>query len=71
MLLSVDGLTEEWAGREGEFEFDPQSERVPFALQRQANPTEQRNYDTSGMGSGFNNLVDNEEIDNGVDIANM
>ena len=32
MLLSVDGLIEEWARREGEFDFDTQSERVPFAL---------------------------------------
>ena len=71
MLLSVDGLTEEWAGCEGEFDFDPHSERVPFALQRLDNHTEQRNHDTSGMCSGFNNLVDNEEIENGVDSANM
>jgi len=71
MLLSVDGLTEEWAGHEGKFDFDPQSERVPLALQRLANPNEQRSYDTSGMGSGFNNLVDNEEIENGDDSANI
>ena len=36
------------------FDFDAKSEGVPFALQRLANPNEQRNYDTSGMGSGFN-----------------
>ena len=54
MLLRVDGLSEEWDGHEDLFDFDAESERVPFALKRLANPNEQRNYDTSGMVSGFN-----------------
>ena len=52
MLLEVDGITGEWDGVNGLFDFDMESEKIPFALQRLANPSEQRNYDSSGMGPG-------------------
>ena len=52
MLLEVDGITGEWDGVNGLFDFNTESERLPFALQRLTNPSEQRNYDSSGMGPG-------------------
>ena len=63
MLFRVDGLSEEWDGHEGLFDFDAEPERVPFILQRLANPNEQRNYDTSIMGSDFNEHCASSDIE--------
>ena len=38
MLLQKDGLSEEWNGEDGLFDFDPESEKLPFALRQLANP---------------------------------
>ena len=52
MLLDIDGITGEWSNANVLFDFDEESERLPYALQRLANPSEQRHYDSSGMGPG-------------------
>ena len=36
---------------------------MPYALQRLTNPNEQRNDDTSGMGSGFNEHCAGSDIE--------
>ena len=38
MLLEVDGITGQWEGDTGCFDFENESERLPFALQRLTNP---------------------------------
>jgi hypothetical protein len=38
MLLEIDGLTEYWSGQLGLFDFDKNSEKISFALQRLDNP---------------------------------
>jgi hypothetical protein len=61
MLLEEDGLTVNWSGVDGEFDFEESSETVPFALQRLNNPSLRRTYDTSGMGCG--ETTDDEDTD--------
>ena len=61
MLLDFDGLTVDWIGDEGLFDFDENSDVLPFALQRLVNPSERRNYDSSGMGVGPCDDVENSE----------
>ena len=71
MLLEEDGLTVNWAGEAGLFDFDNNSEDIPFALSRLNNPGEVRRYDSSGMGPGQNlEVVDsNEELPTTHDIG--
>ena len=52
MLLDIDCITRDWNNANGLFDFDEESERLPYALQRLANPSERRHYDSSGMGPG-------------------
>ena len=42
--------------------FDENTDTLPFALQRLANPSDRRNYDSSGMGVGFVDDADDLEI---------
>ena len=46
MLLEIDGLTEDWSGQLGLFDFDKNSEHIPFALQRLENPSLICTYDS-------------------------
>ena len=55
ILLEKDGLSHEWSGALGEFDFDEETEEIPFALQRLSSPSERRQYDNSGMGPGLIN----------------
>ena len=73
MLLEVDGITGEWDGEGGLFDFNCESEELPFALQRLSSPEARRNYDTSGMGVGSNlieyNGDDDQEIPENLNAA--
>ena len=62
MLVEVDGFTVDWTGDDGLFDFDENTDTLPFALQRLANPSDRRNYDPSGMGVGSFDDADNLEI---------
>ena len=62
LLLEVDGVTGQWDGDNGCFDFENESERLPFALQRLRNPSDQRNYDTSGMGPGVGNGEEDSQV---------
>ena len=55
MLLEVDGISGDWDGANGLFDFDSESENSPFVLKRLATSGEQRNYDNSGMVPGMPN----------------
>ena len=59
MLLSIDGLTEEWDGELGIFDSEDAT-NMPFALRRLSDPSQIRNYDSSGMGCG-SSLYDSGE----------
>ena len=50
MLLDKDGLTVNWDGDMGLFDYDEDSEQVPFSTRRLNNPFLRRNYDSSSMG---------------------
>ena len=50
MLLDDDGLTEDWTGVDGQFDYDEASKSLPFSLQRLNDPSLRRIYVTSGMG---------------------
>ena len=39
MLLEIDRLTEDWSGQLGIFDYDINSEHIPFAFQRLENPS--------------------------------
>ena len=59
MLLEADGISGEWDGDNGKFDYETNSEALPFPLMRLHNPSGQRNYDTSGMGPGE---IDEDEV---------
>ena len=67
MLLEIDGITGEWDGVNGEFDFNPESERLPFALQRLNSVSEVRNYDSSGLGPGI--ALDDDDDNNVPEIV--
>ena len=50
--LDIDGNDVNWQGEIGNFDFDEDSENIPFALQRLSNPGARRTYDSSGIGPG-------------------
>ena len=47
ILLDKDGLSQEYDGELDEFDFDDQSEKIPFAIQRLNSNVERRRYDLS------------------------
>ena len=59
MLLEVDGLLLEWDGELGLHDIEDGAVNLPFALSRLESGTARRQYDTSGIGPGF----DEEEDD--------
>ena len=61
LLLEVDGLSENWSGEIGLFDYDVDSDKIPFAMRRLQNPSNRRNYDSSDMGPGH---IDNASPDN-------
>lgn len=63
MLLEEDGNSESWDGDDGLFDYDVDSDQIPFALQRLSNPGELRSYDTSGMDPG---PIDDEDISDSI-----
>ena len=85
MLLETDVSTGEWDNENGLFDFDEHSERLPFSLQRLANPSARRDYDSSGMGpsatldceddyyevASVNNTIINESIPDGINNVNI
>ena len=52
LLLEEDGLSVDWGGEIGLFDYDEESDKIPFAMRRLQNPSLRRNYDSSGMGPG-------------------
>ena len=52
LLLEEDGLSVDWFGEIGLFDYDEDSDKIPFAMRRLQNPSLRRNYDSSGMGPG-------------------
>ena len=62
VLLEKDGLSHEWSGALGEFDFDEETDEIPFALQRLSSPSERRQYDDSGMGPGVLHDEDDGDI---------
>ena len=52
-MLQVDGMSVEQDGNVGLFDIDESDGNVPFAIRRLQTGSEQRNYDSSGMGPGF------------------
>ena len=63
LLLDVDGLNQPWDGKLGLHDLDEGVDNITFALQRLENQTAIRNYDSSGMGPGFVNSDDEDEVD--------
>ena len=50
MLLEKDGLTVNWDGEMGLFDYNEDSEQISFAMRRLKNSSLRKNYDSSGMG---------------------
>ena len=48
-LLEIDGLSSEWQGELGLFDFDDNMDEVPFSIKRLNNPANRRRYDSSGL----------------------
>ena len=69
MLLDNDGITGEWNNSNGLFDFNEESDRMPFSLQRLANPSKRRHWDTSGMGPG--ETVDSDDELNEPDLETV
>ena len=72
MLLKRDGLTDDWDGEMGLFDFYEDSDQIPFDMRRLNNPSLRRNYDSSGMEPAPIDEVDcdEEEVTKGCDIDN-
>ena len=72
LLLEEDGLSVDWGGEIGLFDYDEDSDKIPFAMRRLQNPSLRRNYDSSGMGQGYIDIAgpDNEGTDEGTVVLN-
>mgnify|MGYP003331645556 FL=1 len=66
MLLDKDGLSIEWQDDIGLFDNREDHSNVPFALRRLLSGAEQRNYDSSGMGPGYVDDIDDEQDENEI-----
>ena len=67
LLLEVDGLSENWEGQLGVFDISDFTTGLPFALRRLTNPLVMRQYDSSGMGPGMNEIIDDDAEEESVD----
>ena len=66
MLLDKDGLSIEWQDDIGLFDNRENHSNVPFVLRRLLSGAEQRNYDSSGMGPGYVDDIDDEQDENEI-----
>ena len=69
MLLEEDRVAVDWIGVYGEFDYEPSSDTIPFALQRLNNLSLRRAYDTSGMGCS-DTTDDDADVLQPVPVAN-
>ena len=71
MLLDKDGLSEEWEGKLGEFDWNEESENIPLTIQRLHTTSERRKYDTSCIDPGLstNDDVAYVDADNSKEIS--
>ena len=72
LLLEEDGLSVNWSGEICLFDYDVDSDKIPFAMRRLQNPSLRRNYDSSGMGPGDIDIggPDNEGMVEGTVVLN-
>lgn len=72
LLLEEDGLSVDWSGEIGLFDYDVDSDKLPFAMRRLQNPSLRRNYDCSSMGPGDIDIAgpDNEGEVEGTAVLN-
>ena len=72
LLLEEDGLSVDWSGDIGLFDYHVDSDKLPFVMRRLQNPSLRRNYDCSSMGPGDIDIAgpDNEGEVEGTAVLN-